>query len=709
MMSTVVKAEIKNSVKSDHSVVLIDLKINEIIRGPGVFNLNNSLLLDGAYKEKIKKAIRDIKELKSEANPAVLWSLIKGVIRNETISYSSKKHKTEEENLRKLEHEIDSLEERLIQVNNNSNSNNNNNNNNNNVRLQTLENNINNELRNKKEQLEEVYRIKAAGILTRLKMTHLQGSEKNLKYLKSLETHKAESKIINQLCINGKTVNEQNEILDAQMQYYKKLYEKRNSCEPTYNFFQNHDLPTLNEQEKQKCEGLLTDKECESAIKDMKNGKSPGSDGLTVEFYKIFWQDLKDTMLNSFNHSFQVNSMSDIQKQGLITLLPKSNKNLTNLSNWRPISLLNVDYKIMSKAIANRIKKVLKILIDSSQTGFIKGRYIGENIRLLFDIIEYTEEHDLPGILLFTDFEKAFDSINHEYIEQILDVFNFGPDIKSWVKLFYNNATSCVLYNGYLTSFFPIQRGVRQGCPLSPYIFILGIEILSVAIRQNKDIRGITIYGKTVKTTLFADDCTVILDGSEQSYNATIHLFEEFGKLSGLNLNFNKCVPLKIGSLRNVHDIVYSKKKEIIWNKDTAKALGIHFHSRTEQIMELNFKPRIEQFRRDITSWKKHKLTTTGNITVFKTFILSKLTYLFSVLPSPSSEIIKSLKQQSFEFIWNNKRDKIKRDTLIKPYEEGGLRMVDLNCYVNSLKIHGLNALLMNKIREHGKYVTKTN
>ena len=187
MMSTVVKAEIKNSVKSDHTVVLIDLKINEIIRGPGIFKLNNSLLLDVPYKEKNKKAIRYIKKLNSEANPAVLWSLIKGAIRNETISYSSKKHKTEEENLRKLEHEIDSLEERLIQVNNNSNSNNNNknnnnsnNNNNNNVRLQTLENNINNELRNKKEQLEEIYRIKAAGILTRLKMTHLQGSEKKI-------------------------------------------------------------------------------------------------------------------------------------------------------------------------------------------------------------------------------------------------------------------------------------------------------------------------------------------------------------------------------------------------------------------------------------------------------------------------------------------------------------------------------------------------
>ena len=180
----------------------------------------------------------------------------------------------------------------------------------------------------------------------------------------------------------------------------------------------------------------------------------------------------------------------------------------------------------MAKSIANRIKKVLTRLIDSSQTVFIKGRYIGENKRLLFNIIEYTEEHDIPGMLLFTDFEKAFDSINHEYITEILNLFNFGQDLKLWINLFYHSATSCVLYNGFTTDYFPIDRGVRQGCPLSPYIFILGIEILSIAIRNNQDIGGINIFGKTVKITLFADDCTAILDSTEQSYNATIYLFE---------------------------------------------------------------------------------------------------------------------------------------------------------------------------------------
>ena len=353
-------------------------------------------------------------------------------------------------------------------------------------------------------------------------MTRLQGSEKNLTYLKNLEKYKAESKIIHKLNLGGSTTVDQNEIIDEQKCHYQSLYQKRTRIESLYTFY-DHEIPQLSEIEKQLCEGLMSRKECEEMIKEMKNGKTPGTDGLTVEFYKISLNDIKVAMVNSFNYSFQTNSLSELHKQGLITLLPKSNKDLTNLSNWRPISLLNVDYKIMAKSIANRIKKVLTRLIDSSQTGFIKGRYIGENIRLLFDIIEYTEEHDIPGMLLFTDFEKAFDSINHEYITEILYLFNFGQDLKSWINLFYHSATSCVLYNGYTTDFFPIDRGVRQGCPLSPYIFILGIEILSIAIRNNQDIRGVNIFGKTVKITLFADDCTAMVQ-SEATMQQFIYL-----------------------------------------------------------------------------------------------------------------------------------------------------------------------------------------
>ena len=193
---------------------------------------------------------------------------------------------------------------------------------------------------------------------------------------------------------------------------------------------------------------------------------------------------------------------------------------------------------------------------------------------------------------------------------------------------------------------------------------------------------------------MFADDCTIILNGTEQSYNATIYLFEEFGKLSGLTLNFSKCIALKIGSLRNQHDLMYVKKKGIIWNTETPKALGIIFHPQINHILDLNYQPRINNFYKDIAIWNRHKLTTIGNISVFKSFILSKLTYLFSVLPDPPEDTLKTLQQKSFEFIWNSKRDKIKRNIVIKSYEDGGLKMTNIHFYINSINITWVKRLI---------------
>ena len=270
---------------------------------------------------------------------------------------------------------------------------------------------------------------------------------------------------------------------------------------------------SLTSEEQSLCEGPLTQKECFEALKNMESAKTPGTDGLPAEFYKVFWRDISSFLISALNYGFDSGHLSVTQRRGVIKLIPKKDAELYFIKNWRPITLLNTDYKIAAKAIANRIKLVLPNLINNDQTGFLKDRFIGENIRLIDGIIQYVTEKNIPGLLLFIDFEKAFDSLEWSFIHDTLRSYSFGASLINWVKTVYSHTESCILNNGWASNFFDIQRGVRQGCPLSPYLFILSAEVLATAIRKNTNIKGISVNGVEIKLSQYADDTTRILDG----------------------------------------------------------------------------------------------------------------------------------------------------------------------------------------------------
>ena len=159
----------------------------------------------------------------------------------------------------------------------------------------------------------------------------------------------------------------------------------------------------------------------------------------------------------------------------------------------------------------------------------MKGRFIGENIRLIDGIIQYATQHNFPGLLLFIDFEKAFDSLEFPFIFDTVRFFGFGPLLINWVTSFYCNTESYVLNNGWSSKFFQPQRGVSQGCPLSPYLFILVAEVLAKTVRNNKSIRGFPLGNDEVKISQYADDTTLILDGSEKSLTSAIQILDDFG------------------------------------------------------------------------------------------------------------------------------------------------------------------------------------
>ena len=438
-------------------------------------------------------------------------------------------------------------------------------------------------------------------------------------------------------------------------------------------------------------ESDLTLPEINNALESFQNNKSPGEDGFSKEFYETFFDLIGLHLLNSYNEAFSKGQLSISQRRGVICLIPKDDSCLIELSNWRPLTLLNVDYKILAKVIGKRIESILSSLIHSDQTGFIKGRFIGQNVRLLNDIIEYTDVKKLPGILLFIDFRKAFDAIEWNFIHKCIELYNFGPIIRQWVSILYNNVESGVMNAGFMTNYFKVSRGVRQGCPLSPLLFVLAVEILALKIRQNQLCRGIELPdGQNAKITQFADDTTLILKDTTSLRNA-MKIVNSFGVLSGLQLNKKKTKAMWIGSSSNNK----TEPLEFKCPKDPIKFLGTYLSHDAAGNNNNNFYIKIRKMETKLNIWLSRDLTLFGRTLLAKSLGLSQLIYTASMLSVPETAI-QQTQRKLFAFLWNNKKDRIKRQVLFRPLSKGGLGFPCFRTAVKALRLSWIGRLLNN-------------
>ena len=177
----------------------------------------------------------------------------------------------------------------------------------------------------------------------------------------------------------------------------------------------------------------------------------------------------------------------------------------------------------------------------------MKDRFMGENTRLVYDLMHFLESKNMTGLLSLVDFEKAFDSIEWEFLKKALLGFNFGPSVCKWFEIFYSKAKSCVINNGNISHFFNLGRGCRQGDPLSPYLFIIGVELLALQLKENPNIHGVIIKDTEPLLSQYADDTFFMLDGSEVSLKETLLCFDTFFKVSGLKINKSKSRAVWVG------------------------------------------------------------------------------------------------------------------------------------------------------------------
>lgn len=231
-----------------------------------------------------------------------------------------------------------------------------------------------------KYNLEALYEDKVEGMILRARTRWHKHGEKNWKYFLNPEKRTHIKKHVGKLHVGGVITTDSFRTMDVQCQFYRNLYQSRNAninCEESSIFFDNPNSPSISFDSRVICEGRITADEC-NVLKSFPSGKMPGNNGIPIEFYNTFWPLLSDTLISFFNEAFMRKEMSPSQRQAIITLIEKQDKDRTCLENWQPISLTNVDAKIASKAIATGIVKVLPEIIHSNQTGYVSGRYIGE-------------------------------------------------------------------------------------------------------------------------------------------------------------------------------------------------------------------------------------------------------------------------------------------------------------------------------------------
>ena len=612
--------------------------------------------------------------MNKESNPNLLWDTIKMAIRGESIKFGATQKKEIDKEIVRLEKEI----QRLNELSSNT----------------PLSDTDEGYLQSAKTSLCIIINQKAQGAYVRSRAENYEEGEKNKSSFFNIEKRNSTKKSVNKLRISKtEVISDQNRILDHMKTFYKTLYSQK-KLENSNTFLRNLSPPkTVNEEQSIIMTKDLTLDEIAAAIKEMKSNKSPGEDGLPIEFYRIFWEDIKIYLFESYKFSLQEKSLSITQKRGVISLLPKKG-DLLMLKNWRPLTLLNVDYKILAKLIATRMKKVLLYIINEDQTGFLPKRFIGQNIVSMFEIMNFCDENELAAVLISIDFEKAFDQIDWDFIWDSMIFFKFPPKIINWIKTIYKGAQSSVINNGHMSEYFSLGRGVRQGCPLSPYLFIIAAEILAISLRSNELIKGIKIGEKESKIKQFADDSQALSIFDKESINATFKNFEDYGKVSGSVINFDKSKLMRIGSIKDSLFAVDLDYKDVKWTNGPIEILGINFYSTLEETTKYNYEKVLEKIDKAIQIWSTQKLTLFGKISVINTVLLSKLISKLSSLPSPSTDMIKRIENKFIDFLWSSKRHAISKEMLTKNRSNFGLNFPCIATKDKSLKMAWIKRLL---------------